>query len=89
MLISDQGTLVRTRVSEVSIQGRDTQGVMLIRLAKDEHLVGVERIAELEDAIDVEELEAEVIGEESASAAPSEAPDDAADSGADSDQEES
>mgnify|MGYP005723562309 CR=1 FL=1 len=50
MLISDQGTLVRTRVAEVSIQGRDTQGVMLIRLANDEHLVGVERIAELEDA---------------------------------------
>ncbi len=58
MLISDQGTLVRTRVAEVSIQGRDTQGVMLIRLASDEHLVGVERIAELEEAAS-EELEAE------------------------------
>ena len=59
MLISDQGTLVRTRVAEVSIQGRDTQGVMLIRLANDENLVGVERIAELEDdQIDEENPEA-------------------------------
>ena len=57
MLISDQGTLVRTRVDEVSVQGRDTQGVMLIRLADDEKLVGLERIAELEGAPDADEDE--------------------------------
>jgi len=46
MLISDQGTLVRTRVSEVSCLSRNTQGVMLIRLAADEKLVGLERVQE-------------------------------------------
>ena len=49
MLISDQGKLVRTRVDEVSQTGRNTQGVMLIRLKDEEHLVGVERIEETVD----------------------------------------
>jgi DNA gyrase subunit A len=44
MLISDKGTLVRTRVAEVSQVGRNTQGVTLIRLPEDEKLVGVVRI---------------------------------------------
>jgi DNA gyrase subunit A len=44
MLISDQGTLVRTRVAEVSQLGRNTQGVTLIRLPADEKLVGVVRL---------------------------------------------
>jgi DNA gyrase subunit A len=46
MLISDQGTLVRTRADEVSVVGRNTQGVRLIRLSEGEHLVSVERIEE-------------------------------------------
>jgi DNA gyrase subunit A len=46
MLISNQGTLVRTRADEVSIVGRNTQGVRVIRLKEDEHLVSIERIAE-------------------------------------------
>ena len=46
MLISDQGTLVRTRVDEVSLLGRNTQGVRLIKVKDNEHLVGVERIQE-------------------------------------------
>lgn len=49
MLISDQGTLVRTRVDEVSSSGRNTQGVTLIKLAKDETLVGLERVQEPSD----------------------------------------
>ena len=53
MLISDQGTLVRTRVSEVSQVGRNTQGVTLIRLPEDESLVGVVRV----DALDGDEDE--------------------------------
>ncbi len=58
MLISNQGTLVRTRVDEVSCLGRNTQGVTLIRLADDESLVGIERIPELEGAeVDEDELE--------------------------------
>ena len=46
MLISDQGTLVRTRVSEVSSQSRNTQGVTLIKLGNGEKLVGLERVQE-------------------------------------------
>ncbi len=49
MLISDQGTLVRTRVDEVSLQSRNTQGVTLIRLAEGETLVGLERVQEPSD----------------------------------------
>jgi DNA gyrase subunit A len=44
MLISDKGTLVRTRVAEVSQLGRNTQGVTLIRLPADETLVSVMRL---------------------------------------------
>ncbi|MBX9444622.1 DNA topoisomerase (ATP-hydrolyzing) subunit A [Dickeya chrysanthemi] len=46
MMITDAGTLVRTRVSEVSIVGRNTQGVTLIRTAEDERVVGLQRVAE-------------------------------------------
>src|SRR5579885_532487 len=49
MLISNQGTLVRTRVSEISCQGRNTQGVTLIRLPEDEKLAGVVRIETMGD----------------------------------------
>ncbi|WP_193164713.1 DNA gyrase subunit A [Microbulbifer hainanensis] len=49
MLISDQGTLVRTRVDEVSVLGRNTQGVRVIRLKTGEKLVGLARIQESED----------------------------------------
>ena len=44
MLISSSGTLVRTAVSEISVQGRNTQGVRLIRLDEGDRLVGLERI---------------------------------------------
>jgi len=44
MLISDGGTLVRTKAAEVSTLGRNTQGVRLIRLREEEMLVGLERI---------------------------------------------
>ena len=47
MLISDQGTLVRTRVDGVSVLGRNTQGVTLIKVSEGEQLVGVERIDSL------------------------------------------
>ena len=48
MLISDQGTLVRTRTDEISVLSRNTQGVRVIRLKENETLVGIERIAEME-----------------------------------------
>jgi DNA gyrase subunit A len=46
MLISNQGTMVRTRTDEVSVLGRNTQGVRVIRTKEGEFLVGVERIDE-------------------------------------------
>ena len=46
MLISSTGTLVRTPVDEISIVGRNTQGVRLIRLAEGERLTGIEQIDE-------------------------------------------
>jgi len=49
MLISDQGTLVRTRVSEVSTLGRNTQGVTLIKVQEGEKLVGVAPILDADD----------------------------------------
>lgn len=49
ILISDQGTLVRTRGDEVSVQGRNTQGVRLINLVEGESLVGLARVEEPED----------------------------------------
>ncbi len=49
MLITDNGTLVRTRVNEVSVIGRNTQGVRMIRTAEDEHVVALQRIDEIED----------------------------------------
>lgn len=54
MLITDAGTLVRTRVAEVSIVGRNTLGVTLIRTAEDEKVVGLQRIAEMDDDVLVE-----------------------------------
>jgi DNA gyrase subunit A len=47
MLISSTGTLVRTPVGEISIVGRNTQGVRLIRLGEGERLTGIERIETL------------------------------------------
>src|SRR3984957_518622 len=61
MLISSTGTLVRTPVDEVSIVGRNTQGVRLIRLADGERLTGIEQVDEtLEGAPEGEEVSAEV-----------------------------
>ncbi|WP_445424764.1 DNA gyrase subunit A [Alishewanella sp. HL-SH06] len=49
MMISNKGTLVRTRVKEVSEVGRNTQGVILIRTQEGEKVVGVERIDEIQE----------------------------------------
>ena len=48
ILISDQGTLVRIRTDDVSSQGRNTQGVRLINLSKEEQLVGLAQVQEPE-----------------------------------------
>jgi DNA gyrase subunit A len=59
MMITDNGTLVRTRVSEVSVIGRNTQGVRLIRTAEDEHVVALQRIDEIEESDEI--IEGEVV----------------------------
>lgn len=63
LLISDGGTLVRTRVAEVASTGRNAQGVRLIRLGEEEVLVGVVCLDALEDdecdIIEGEAVEAE------------------------------
>ena len=48
MLITDGGTLVRTRTNEISVLGRNTQGVRVIRSGKNEKVIGLDRIAFLE-----------------------------------------
>ena len=89
MLISDQGTLVRTRAAEVSTVGRNTQGVTLIRTGADEHVVGLQRIDEIEELIildeDTAEADAEVV---TADAASPSAPESDAESNDDSDANE-
>jgi DNA gyrase subunit A len=60
MIITDGGTLVRTRVAEISVVGRNAQGVTVIRLGDDEKVVGVDRIDGLvdeENTIDLGDLE--------------------------------
>jgi DNA gyrase subunit A len=57
MLISSGGTLVRTSVGEISVQGRNTQGVRLIRLDEGDRLVGLERIIADGDSEGADEAE--------------------------------
>jgi DNA gyrase subunit A len=59
MIITDGGTLVRTRVAEISVVGRNTQGVTIIRLDKKEKVIGVDRIeglAGVDDALNEDEI---------------------------------
>ena len=56
MLISSTGTLVRTPADEVSVLGRNTQGVRLIRLGDGERLMGVERVESLGEDTEATEV---------------------------------
>ncbi|WP_411358342.1 DNA topoisomerase (ATP-hydrolyzing) subunit A [Pseudidiomarina salilacus] len=56
MLISNKGTLVRTRVNEVSIVGRNTQGVRLIRTGSDEKVVGMQRIDDIDEHEELDDV---------------------------------
>jgi len=51
MLISSNGTLVRTAVDDISVQGRNTQGVRLIRVDSEQRLVGLARIESIEEDV--------------------------------------
>ncbi len=68
LLISDQGTLVRTRASEVSQVGRNTQGVTLMRMAEDERLIAVESLDLSVDSLVEGAVDSEAEGEGGAGA---------------------
>ena len=71
LLISDGGTLVRTRGSEISRVGRNTQGVTLIRLSKGEKLQAVERLdGSLDDGEEALDEEAGNAADEATPATP-------------------
>jgi len=61
VLITNKATLVRTRVSEISVVGRNTQGVKLINVGKGEQVVGL-AVVDIEDDID-EEIDGAIEGE--------------------------
>ena len=73
LLISDGGTLVRTRASEISQVSRNTQGVTLMRLAADETLQAVERLDASLDDEDVEVEDADGAVDPAAATQPAEA----------------
>ncbi|MCM8556833.1 DNA gyrase subunit A [Sphingomicrobium sediminis] len=50
MLVTNQGKMIRTTVADIRIAGRNTQGVTIFNVAKNEHVVSVARIDEDEDA---------------------------------------
>jgi DNA gyrase subunit A len=56
MMITNAGTLVRTRVNEISTMSRNTQGVRLISLQNGEKLVGIERIVDVQESVEGEDL---------------------------------
>jgi DNA gyrase subunit A len=71
MLISNQGTLVRTRASEVARVGRNTQGVTLIRLPTEEALVGVVRVETLGEEGNGLDADSAAAGEDATTEPPS------------------
>jgi DNA gyrase subunit A len=62
MLITNGGTLVRTKTDEISVLSRNTQGVRVIRLRAEERLIAVERVEE-RDAEDEADAQAEAAPE--------------------------
>ncbi|GAB1153353.1 MAG: DNA gyrase subunit A [Shewanella algae] len=77
MLISDKGTLVRTPAAGVSIIGRNTQGVTIIRTAGDEAVVGLQRIDEIqsdEDEVEFDENGEPIVAEAAAGDTEGQAP---------------
>ncbi|RYY26478.1 MAG: DNA gyrase subunit A [Sphingomonadales bacterium] len=63
MLVTDQAKLIRTTVGSVRVTGRNTQGVILFRVADNEHVVSAARIEESEDEAEVELGDGPVAGE--------------------------
>ena len=59
MLVTDQAKLIRTSVGDIRVIGRNTQGVIIFRVADDEHVVSAARIEESEDEAE-DDLRSEV-----------------------------
>jgi DNA gyrase subunit A len=55
LLVTDKGQLIRTGVDQIRIAGRATQGVILIDVAEDEHVVAAERLEVLNGESETEE----------------------------------
>ncbi|WP_025561032.1 DNA gyrase subunit A [Sphingomonas sp. UNC305MFCol5.2] len=72
MLVTDQAKLIRTTVGSVRVTGRNTQGVILFRVADDEHVVSAARIEESEDEAEVNLADGAVAGEPTPDATTSE-----------------
>jgi DNA gyrase subunit A len=53
MIITDKGQVIRTKISGISLLGRATQGVKIIRLKEGESVVAVEKIVDPEEDVDV------------------------------------
>ncbi|MBE5809939.1 MAG: DNA gyrase subunit A [Clostridiales bacterium] len=77
LLITDDGTIIRTPAADVRLCGRNTQGVRVMKLQEGSKVIGVAR-AEKEEETDVSEIVAEMNGEVAAEEAPVEAADVAA-----------
>ncbi|KRC82200.1 DNA gyrase subunit A [Sphingomonas sp. Root241] len=63
MLVTDQAKLIRTTVGSVRVTGRNTQGVILFRVADDEHVVSAARIEESEEEAEINLADGAVAGE--------------------------
>jgi DNA gyrase subunit A len=72
MLVTDQAKLIRTTVGSVRVTGRNTQGVILFRVADNEHVVSAARIEESEDEAEVNLADGAVAGEPTPDATTSE-----------------
>ena len=57
IIVTDNGTIIRTRVSEIRVSGRATQGVRLMKAGTDEHIVAVAPIVDPDDDVDDSELQ--------------------------------
>lgn len=67
ILLNSAGKLVRTRVNEIRVLGRNTQGVRLISMDPGVTVIGVERVTENDDGTaedETKQLEAEAVAEE-------------------------
>ncbi len=57
LLVTDQGQLIRTPVSQVRMVGRNTSGVIVFRTAENEHVVSVERLADTGEDPEIDDIE--------------------------------